>query len=159
MTTSPLYGVVLVLHVLAAVVGFGALGTTGAYAAALRRTNGGSVSEGVARYFAPGTNRAARALLLVPLLGGALLALGRGRYVGLAWPWIGLALWTGAVAVASAVVWPGERRVQQLVAAVAKEVPDPLAEARHLARRVERGTAVTSLLFVAALVVMIWQPS
>jgi hypothetical protein len=155
--TGPLYDTVVALHVLAAAVGFGALGSTGAYAAAARRSPEPFSNPGVVRYFTPGRNWGERAILLVPLLGGALLALGHGRDVSAAWPWIGLAIWTAATAVASAVAWPAEREIQGYLAA-----PERGAKARAslaaAARRAERAVATTSLLFVAALVVMIWQP-
>ncbi len=176
--TSPLYDTVMAFHVLAAVVGFGALGSTGAYAAAARRARDPFASVSLRRYFGSGRNWAARAVLLVPLLGGALLGLGGGRDLAAAWPWIGLAIWTVAVAVASAVLWPAEREIQRLLAfapggrpATATgpgPEPEPAREpgagrgARHAvsaaARRAELASAATSLLFVAALVVMIWQP-
>lgn len=155
--SSPLYDIVMAAHVLAALVGFGALGSTGAYAAAARRVSDPFSTASLARYFAPGANRAARAILLVPLLGGALLALGHGRDVGRAWPWIGLASWTTAAAVASALLWPAERRIQQLLAGAA--TPEASAALASAARRAERAAAVTSLLFVVAFVVMIWQPA
>ncbi|MHB1972911.1 MAG: DUF2269 family protein [Acidimicrobiales bacterium] len=174
--TSPLYDVVMAVHVLAAVVGFGALGSTGAYAAALRRDGDPFASRALRRYFTPGPNWPARAVLLVPLLGGTLLALGHGRDVGYPWPWIGLAVWTAATGLASAVLWPAEREIQALLAAgaagaagagdgdagttvgVAEGRADLVERLVSSALRAERAAAVTSLLFVVALVVMVWQP-
>ena len=159
--TGPLYSSVVVLHVLAGVVGFGALGATGTYAAAVRRASARPVAPAVRRFFRPGPNWAGRAILAVPLLGGLLLFLGRGRDVGRAFPWIGLAIWVAATGVASAVLWPAERALQRHVAALADDgtgdgVPDVSALAA--ARRCERAAAVTSVLFAAALVVMVAQP-
>ena len=97
----------------------------------------------------------------MPVLGGTLLALNHGRDVGAAWPWIGLGLWVAATGVASAVVWPSERTIQQAIATAAVDpagATAAVALARRAAARAERGTAVTSVVFVAALVVMIWQP-
>jgi hypothetical protein len=181
--TSPVYDVVMAFHVLAAVVGFGALASTGAYAAALRRQADPFASPAVLRYFAPGRNRAARAILVVPLLGGLMLGLGGGQDAGAPWPWIGLAIWTVATGIASAAIWPAEREIQELLAAGSARVagvgvagaggtdpgaslppgaPDaPVDLVRRVgaaARRADRAAAATSLLFVAALVVMVWQP-
>jgi hypothetical protein len=165
---SPLYDVVLALHVAAGLAGFGALGFTGRYAAALRRGPRGAEADRVRRYFRPGVNWASRALLLVPLLGGSLLAIGHGRDVGRPYPWIGLAIWVAATGVASAVVWPGERRIQQTLAAESASQAAGTRAATGaeaggsamaaLCGRVERAAGVTSLLFVAAVVVMIVQP-
>jgi uncharacterized membrane protein len=166
--TSPLYDTIMALHVLAAVVGFGALGSTGAYAAAARRARDPFSSASLRRYFGSGRNWAARAVLVVPVLGGVLLGLGGGRDVSAAWPWIGLSIWTAAVGVASAVLWPAEREIQRLLAPRSAEPgpdagleDDPGACRRALlaaARRAELASAATSLAFLAALVVMIWQP-
>jgi uncharacterized membrane protein len=154
---DPVYDVVMAIHVLAGIVGFGALGSTGAYAAAIRRAADPISSAAIRRYFTPGRNWAARAIMLVPILGGVMLALNRGDDARSAWPWIGLALWALAVALASAVIWPGERLVQAAFAA--PEGTDGFRqELTATAARIERAAALTSLLFVAAFVVMIWQP-
>jgi uncharacterized membrane protein len=155
--TSPAYDVVIVFHVLAAVVGFGALGGTGAYAAALRRSADPFSDAALLRYFSPGRNWAGRAILLVPVLGATLLAMGHGRDLGHAWPWIGLAIWTVATALASSIAWPAEREIQRRLAAGAPGAPVPPG-LLAAGRRAERAAAATSLLFVAALVVMSWQP-
>ncbi|MDA8290344.1 MAG: DUF2269 family protein [Actinomycetota bacterium] len=154
--TGPLYDLVLAAHVLAAVVGFGALGASGASAAAVRRSPDPRSDPSLLRYFAPGRNWAARTVLLVPVLGGTLLALGHGRDVPYPWPWIGLAIWTTAVAVASAGLWPAEREIQRILSSSGD--PAPTGELASAARRAERSAAATSLAFAAAVVVMIWQP-
>jgi hypothetical protein len=172
---SPLYDVVLALHVTVALAGFGALAFTGWYAAELRRGAGPEATERLRRYFRPGVNWAGRALLLVPLFGGILLALGHGQDVGQPFPWIGLAIWLAATAIASARVWPGERSIQHALAAGEALVPPepgsvpvspapaPTASAigpdlAAVCRQVERAAAATSVLFVVALAVMIIQP-
>src|SRR6516165_11006061 len=103
----------IVLHVLSAVVGFGAIALTGVYAGLARRRADGAVR----RYFRPGTNWAARAVYVVPVLGVVLVATSHGtdRY-SQTWVWVSLLLWVLAATLAHAVVWPGERRIQQLVA-------------------------------------------
>jgi uncharacterized membrane protein len=155
--TGPLYDIVMAVHALAAVVGFGALGSSGAYAAAARRAEDPYSRATLTRYFRPGPNWAARAILLVPLLGGVLLALNHGRDVGAAWPWIGLAIWVTATGIASAGIWPAEREIQLRLASPDRGARERAALAAA-AGRAERAAAATSLLFVAALVVMIWQP-
>ena len=153
---DPVFDLVLGLHVLCAVAGFGALGATGAYASAARRSPDPSASASLARFFSPGRNWGARAVLAVPVFGAGLLAIGHDA--GRAYPWIGLAVWFAATGIASAVVWPGERGLQRLFAEGAAVPEGRIAELRALAARVERGAAATSLCFVLALVVMIAQP-
>ena len=77
----------VVLHVLSAVVGFGAIFLTGVYAGMARRR----ASEAVRRYFRPGPNWAARALYAVPVLGVVLVTTSHGadRYAQL-WTRAGL---------------------------------------------------------------------
>jgi len=153
---GPLYSSVMALHVLAAVVGFGALGATGAYAAGLRRDPAGALGA-ARRYFRPGRNWAARAILAVPVLGGVLLALGQGRDVGKAFPWVGLGLWLLATGIASWILWPAEAEVQRLLAlGEAGEAGEKVLVAA--CARCERAAMVTSVLFVVALAVMVVQP-
>lgn len=152
---GPGYVAVLVAHVLSGVVGFGSLGATGAYAAALRRAPERAGEGSFRRYFRPGRNWAERAVLLVPVLGGTLLALGHGADLGRAFPWVGLGLWTVATAIASSVLWPAERAIQRLLAGAAPGGPEALASA---CARCERAAGATSLLFAVAILVMIVQP-
>lgn len=153
MTNGAGYDVVEVLHVASAVAAFGSLGATGWYAATLRR--GASLSAGASarRYFRPGVNWAERSIFLVPVFGGALVGMGGGAIADHAWPWIGLGIWLVAAAVATGRIFPAERALQRNLAAGADG-----GAIRGAAGRCEHWAAVTSLLFVAALVVMTWQP-
>jgi hypothetical protein len=166
---SPVYDVLLVAHVLAAVIGFGALAATGSFAANARRADDPRASATLRSYFRPGRNWAGRVLYLLPLLGVALLAVGDHEGVGEAWPWIGLALWLVAAGIATGRLWPAEREIQHLLGEAAPAAsggrPSPMAGARGAepalagaCRRAERAAALTSLCFVAALAVMIVQP-
>lgn len=108
------YDVLVALHVLSALVGFGAVIVTGGYGlAGARRWPPG---QGVRRYFRPGTNWPGRALYAVPVLGFALVAGSDGTYsMGQWWLWVSLVLWAAGTAAAEAVLWPAERRVQRLI--------------------------------------------
>jgi uncharacterized membrane protein len=151
---GPAYDVVEVLHVASAVVAFGSLGATGRYAASLRRRGDPLSDESARRYFKPGRNWAEWALFLVPVFGGTLVGLAGLSVAEQAWPWIGLGIWLAATAAATGGVFPAERRIQGYLA----KGTDVVA-LRVEAKRCEGWSAVTSLLFVAALVVMIWQPA
>ncbi len=84
------YDLVLLAHVLAAVVGLGAVVLAGAYALALLRS--GPESEAVRRYYRPGVNWAGRVLFLIPVLGLALMAMSQGDWsFADGWITIGLA--------------------------------------------------------------------
>src|SRR5205807_4813257 len=89
----------VVLHVLSAVVGFGAIFLTGMYAGVARRR----ANESARRYFRPGPNWAARALYVVPVLGVVLVETSHGadRFAQL-WVWVSVVLWVIATALAQA---------------------------------------------------------
>jgi uncharacterized membrane protein len=147
---------VVVLHVLSAVVGFGAIFLTGVYAGLARRRPSGAVR----RYFRSGPNWAARGVYLVPVLGVVLVETSHGadRFAQL-WVVASLLLWVLAAVLAQAVVWPGERRIQQLVVGSPRTgTAARQAELDRVGRRVERAAVAIDLAFVATLVLMVARP-
>lgn len=156
--TGPLFSILLVLHVLCALVGFGAMVLTAVQAV---RAGAGPSAPGagaVRRYFRPGPNIAGRFLYGVPVFGFALLAASRHAFDAAdGFVVLGVCLWVGAVALAEAVVWPGERRIQ----AVVTESWDDPGTAPGLdatCRRVVAAVVVEVLVFLAATVIMIGKP-
>lgn len=155
---GPGYSVLLVAHVTAAVVGFGALATTGLQAARARRGPGAPGAEGVRRYFEPGVNWPARVVYAVPVLGFALAADSNGAVmIGDGWVVAGLLLWLGAAVAAETVVWPGERRIQAIVSEQWDE-PATRAELDRTCRQVAAAAVVLVGVFVAAVVLMVAKP-
>ncbi|HVC66184.1 MAG TPA: hypothetical protein VND44_01150, partial [Acidimicrobiales bacterium] len=119
-TTSPGYDLVLLAHVLAAVVGIVAIGVAAGSALALRGVlaRGAPVPDALARYYRPGVNWAGRVLFLVPVFGVALLAMSGGTWdFADTWVSLGTAGWALVAVVAESVLWPEERRLQEVVAA------------------------------------------
>ncbi len=118
-TTSPAYDLVLLAHVVSAVVGLVALGVAAGSALALRGvlTRGAPMPDALARYYRPGVNWAGRVLFLVPVFGVALLAMSGGQW-GFADTWVsvGMSGWALVAVAAEAVLWPEERRLQEVVA-------------------------------------------
>jgi hypothetical protein len=115
---SAAYDLVLLAHVLSALVGLVAVVVSGGFALALRGalSRGGPVPEAVARYFRPGTNWVGRVLFAVPVLGIALVAMSNGQWgYSDAWIDIGLAGWAAVAMVAEGILWPTERRLQEVV--------------------------------------------
>jgi len=111
-THSPGFDLLLIGHVACALIGFGAIVTSGVQAARLRRSVG-AVGAGLRRYFAPGINWVGRALYGVPLFGLALLADSGSRFrLGEGWVETGLVLWALAAGAAETAMWPAERRIQ-----------------------------------------------
>ena len=110
--TAPVYDLLVVLHVLSAVIGFGSVGVSGAYAARGRSSANPRQDATLLRYFHPGTNWAERTLLVTPVLGAIVLFAGDRSAASEVWPWIGLGAWAFAAAMATAWCWPAERRIQ-----------------------------------------------
>jgi hypothetical protein len=164
------YVSLIIAHALCALIGFGALAATGAYAQAVRNSRDPFSSETLRRYFRPGHNVASATIVAVPILGGCLLLAQHGQDVHLAYPWIGLACWGVAATVASTVIWPAERKLQGMLA-VREDGPDePAKEPAEVgsdqhrgaldtaASRCLTGASVTTVCFVVAVVVMLLQP-
>jgi hypothetical protein len=151
--TGPVTAILLVAHVVAVVVAYGALGTTGVSARAARTATDPFASDRLARYFRPGHNLAARALYLVPAFGFGLLLAEPTTEFSRAYPWIGLTIWTVSIAIATSVVWPHEAEIQTILAG--GRAPGARMALRAHCRAVERASGVLVVLFVAAVVVMI----
>lgn len=138
--TNPLFGIVLVLHITAALVGFGALAVTALQAHRLGRTSDPTLLATLRRYFRPGVNWAARAVYLVPLLGATLVGLSGGTYrFGDTFVEIGLVLWLVTVLLAEAVLWPAERQVQQALRPPAPAPASPAGDERERRRAADLG--------------------
>jgi hypothetical protein len=156
------YVVLILAHALCALIGFGALAATGAFAQAIRAARDPFSSEALRRFFRPGHNLAAATIVAVPILGACLLIAQHGRDAHLAYPWIGLGCWSVAAIVAATVIWPSERRLQGLLAsseiAPAPDSGQPRATLDALATRCFFGASITTVCFVVAVAVMLAQP-
>lgn len=153
--TDPVYTVLLFLHVASALIGFGAVAVSGVQAAAAAKGPGGHRDDAVRRYFRPGVNVAARALYGVPVFGFALIGASRGSFsANDGFVIAGLGLWAVAVTVAEAVLWPAERRVQEMVADDWPGTATAGTLARHC-RRVVAASGVLVAVFFVALVLMV----
>ncbi len=159
--TGPSYDLLVGLHVLSAVVGFGAVGVTGAYAARARCAAEPGRDPALRRYFRPSTNWAERSLFLTPVLGLIVLWAGDRSAASQVWPWIGLGCWVLAAAIATGLCWPAERKIQTWLAELpggGEQVAWEPAEFRDACRLVQWCSGAISLCFVVAVVAMIWQP-
>jgi hypothetical protein len=153
------YDVVLLAHVLAALVGLGAVVVAGAYALALRSSGPGS--EPVRRYYRPGVNWAGRVLFLIPVLGVALMAMSGGDWTfSDGWITIGLMLWAAVAVLAEMALWPAERRLQVAVSApsTVADLHSTTVGLRGQCLRVAGMSAGLSVVLVAAVVIMVAKP-
>ena len=154
---GPVFSIVLVLHILAAAVGYGAMILTGVQAERVRRGPRAPGAESARAFFRPGTNWAARAVYLVPVLGVVLVALSRGAFgFGDTFVDVGIAVWAASVAVAESVLWPAEREVQRLL-----RDGWPIGDQRALAstcRRISQISVALGIAFVGVGTVMAVKP-
>jgi hypothetical protein len=163
-----IYDALVALHVIAAIVGFGAVALSGIYGGLAARQAEPDAAEESARYFrSPG--RAEWLILAVPVLGSAALGFRReGAGFGDTWVVAALVIWAGAAGLLLGVVRPAERDLRRAATASTASSPSgreagagagsSLPVARP-ARRLKWGAAACDVLFVAALVLMIAQPA
>lgn len=157
------YGVALAVHVVTAVAAFGMLGLSGLYGSWGRRLDSAKDLRDLRQFFAS-PNRIGRSLWVVPLAGGAALWLSHGLgALGEAWVLAALACWAGATAIAVVVIWPAERQIRLVLAALSQgRFQDVTDEAKdELAARcrpVVRAAAVCDVIFVVALGLMVLKP-
>jgi hypothetical protein len=149
------YKIVLVLHILAAIIGFGSVMLNGVYASEARKRpgpEGGAIAEAnyrvswkIAMWF----------IYAIPVLGLALVGMSDKAWkLGQTWVWLALVLWFAVVGVAHGVHRPNVRRLDELIKS---QNPD-VAELERRERLAATMGAVMSVLVVASLVLMVFKP-
>jgi uncharacterized membrane protein len=143
-----IFDVLVGLHVVCAVVGFGSVAVSGVYGASARRSGDQGASEETARYFrARGWPELL--ILAVPVFGAAAVGVRPdGADFGEVWVIGGLVVWAVAAALLVAVVRPAENRIR-----------GGAADLRNPGARLMWAGAASDLLFVVALALMITQPA
>jgi hypothetical protein len=163
-----LYDIVVALHVLSAVIGFGSVALSGIYGGTASHPDRPGSREEAGRYFrSPG--RAEWLVLAVPFLGAGALGLRpSGADFGDTWVIAGSVIWLAAAALLLGVVRPAERRIRAAAsdrpvtnggAHTAPARPGALSEVVRAGRLLMWGAIGCDVLFVAALVFMIGQPA
>ncbi len=156
------YRVILLLHLLTAIVGFGGVLLNGAYAAQAA-ARPGPTGRAVSEANEAVTAIADRVIWLVPLTGLALVWASDGAWqLGDTWLWASLALFAVAAAASRLLLSPGHHHINRLLAEAeghAGEGPPPqLAEVERLGRRQAVTGVAVDLVMVAILVLMVWRP-
>jgi len=164
---SDAYKVVLTLHILCAIVGFGAVFLNGLYgqqAKARKGPEGLAISEAnllvskVGEYF----------IYAVFLLGVALVLIGDNLYdFGQTWVWLSMLVYLGALGISHGLMQPRFNRMvdlqRQLVAsgppaAGAAGPPPQVLEMQQIGKQMGVIGPVLNLLMVVVLVLMVFQP-
>ena len=150
---SGLYKLLLVLHLVTVVVGFGTVTLNGLYAARAKKRGGpeaGAIHE--ANFFV--SNVAEKVIYLVPIFGLGLVGVSDGAWdLGQTWIWLSLVLYAIGIGISHGVLIPGERK---LLAIGAAGPPGPEAEA--IEKRVAGAGMTLNLLLVVLIVLMVWKP-
>jgi uncharacterized membrane protein len=158
------YKVVLILHILCAIVGFGAVMLNGVYAAQVRSRRG---PEAVA--IAEANHRASKVAMYfvyaVIILGFALVGMSDKVFkFGQTWVWLAIVLWVLAVGLAHGAIVPREKKVIALLREqpVAGSGPGAASasdgQVDALMRQVSLFGLLYALAVVAILVLMVWKP-
>ncbi|MGH8922768.1 MAG: DUF2269 family protein [Actinomycetes bacterium] len=149
------YAVLVGIHVIVAVVGFGSVALGGIYGFGARRPTRPGTADELRRFFAS-PSRARVLVVLVPVLGVAALEVQpHGRGLGQAWVIAALALAAAEVALVVAVIRLAERGLRQSLHADGGT--DRQVLTRHAGRMAWAGVA-SDVVFVVALALMVLQP-
>ncbi len=161
---SGYYNVLLVLHILTAIIGLGAVMLNGLYASqALRRPGpaGRAVSEAnyavssIGEYF----------IYAIPVFGILLvLASHHAWKFSQTWIWLSLLLYVFAIGISHSILIPGHRKINALLADM-EQGPPPTAgpppqaaQIQALGKRQAAAGATLNIVVVIFLILMIWKP-
>ena len=163
-TQSGLYRTLLVLHILSAIVGLGAVMLNGLYAQeAMKRKGptGRAVSEAnfavstVGEYF----------IYLIPVFGILLvLASDKAWKFSQTWVWMAMLLYVVAIGISHAILIPGHKKINALLLEMeqgpppAGGPPPQVALIQELGKRQAAAGATLNVFVVIFLVLMIWKP-
>jgi uncharacterized membrane protein len=160
---SGIYKLLLVLHILAVVVGIGAVMLNGIYAAQAQKRPGPpgrAVSEA---NFAV-SQIAEKVIYLIPIFGILLVVTsGDAWKFSQTWLWLSILLYVAALGVATGVMTPGHRRINTLLAEMentppAGGAPPQVVELQQVGQRLAMGGAFLDLAVVALIALMVWKP-
>ncbi len=164
---STLYGLVLLLHILSAIVGFGGVMLNGLYAQQAQQRPG---REGVAINQAVySVSKVADIFIYLVFVFGVILVMLADEPVGWGDPWIGAAIvvYLIAIGVSHGVLYPAIRKANALAEELANsEGPPPgaqgpppqVAQLEALGKRIGATDAFLKLALVVMLYLMIWKP-
>jgi Predicted integral membrane protein (DUF2269) len=161
---SGAFKVFLVLHVLSAIVGLGAVMLNGLYAAQGQKRpgpGGRAISEANLAV----SNIAEKVIYLIPVFGILLVATSDSFFkFSDTFVWLSLALFIGALGVSHSVLFPGHKRINALLLEMeqgpppAGGPPPQLAQVQALGKRQAAAGASLNVVVAVILVLMVWQP-
>jgi hypothetical protein len=157
------YDFVLLLHIVAVVVGFGAVALSGIYAAQAKARTGLAALAVVEVNSFVGWRIAQWFIYAVPILGFALLGLSDGAFgFGDLWIWLSIVLYLVGLAISHMVLRTADREFRSVLARSSETVPNvSVADVPQLValdRRIAAASGALNLLVLVVLILMIWKP-
>jgi hypothetical protein len=163
-TNSGIYKVLLVLHILVAIVGLGAVMLNGIYASQSQKRQGPpgrAVSE--ANLFV--SNVGEKFIYLIPVFGILLvLASDKAWKFSTGFVWMALVLFAIAMGISHGVMFPGQQKINALLLEMeqapppAGGAPPQVAEIQAIGKRLAAGGVTLNIFVVLFLILMIWKP-
>ena len=163
------YNVVLLLHILAAIVGFGTVFLNGMYGAqAKQRPGPGGVAIGEANLAVSGV--AEYLIYSVPITGIALVLMEDNLWsFSQLWIWLSIVLYVVALGISHGSQIPAAKRMNELAKELAAAGPPPagtapggpppqVIEIEALGKRLAAGGGVLNVLLVVMVILMVWKP-
>jgi uncharacterized membrane protein len=162
------YKVVLSLHILCAVVGFGAVALNGLYAQQIKgRLQSGRVAEALAVHEAnmKVSQIGEYFIYAVFILGFAVLALSDSVFeLGQTWLWLSIVLYVVGIGLSHGVMMPGAKRLKALMHEMvsgpppAGGPPPQVAEMRTIGQRMGTVGPILDLILVVIIFLMVFKP-
>jgi uncharacterized membrane protein len=166
--TSTAYKIVLLLHILCAIVGFGTVILNGLYGAqAKRRPGPGGLAIQEANLFV--SHIAEFFIYAVFILGIGLVSMSDDAWkFSQTWIWLAMILYIVGIGVSHGVLFPNAKKMRDLSAELVAAGPPPagtppgpppqVAEMERRGKTLGAASTFLHLLLVAILVLMIWKP-
>ena len=167
--TSTAYKIVLFLHILCAIVGFGTVFLNGLYGAqAKKRPGPGGLAIQEANLFV--SHIAEYVIYAVFILGIGLVSMSDDAWkFSQTWVWLAMLLYIAGIGVSQGVLFPNAKKMRDLAAEMVAAGPPPadappgrppqVAEMERRGKTLGAASTFLHLLLVVILVLMIWKPA
>jgi uncharacterized membrane protein len=161
---SGIYKFLLVLHILSAIVGLGAVMLNGLYAAQTRKRPG-STGRAVLEANLFVSEVATYVIYAIAVFGILLVVASDEAWkFSQTWIWLSLLLYVIAIGISHAVMRPGGKRIQELMIEMeqgpppAGGPPPQVAQIQEIGKRLDTGGPALSIIVVLILFLMVWKP-
>ena len=162
---TDIYRIVLLLHILTAIIGFGGVLLNGVYAAEGKKRPGPGGRAIAEANYAVSVGWAEKSIYAVPVFGILLVLMSDSAWEWeQTWIWTSLALYVVSLGLSHGVLIPGARQINVLLAEMEQAgppvggPPPQVAQIEALGKRQGMVSMVLDLALIAMLALMIWRP-